>query len=345
MSKPITPASLETARKSKFTERMRGAEVAMDQIRKEFGKGAIMRLEGDNEATLTGVIGTGSVGLDCALGIGGYPRGRVVEIFGPESSGKTTLVLHAIAQVQAQGGVAAYIDADHSLDVAYSRKLGVRVEELLISQPDTAEQALEIAETLIRSNCVDLVVVDSAQALVPRTELEGEVREEVVGLWARMMSQALRKLTACAAKTNACVVFVSSLTLRVNNGGMFASSTTTTGGNALKFYSSVRLDVRRIGPVKDGETVTGTRIRAKVVKNKMAPPFRETEFDILYGTGIQHAKELVELAVAKGLIERAGAWFSWNGERIGQGVERAAEYLKSNPVAAASIEKQLVALS
>lgn len=338
------PTSIETARTNKFKEKLSQVRAAMDQIHKQFGTGAIMLLDGEtNELPRpTGVIPSGSVGLDCATGIGGYPRGRVVEIFGPEMSGKTTLSLHAIAQVQAQGGVAAFVDAEHALDVGYARKLGVRVEELLISQPDTGEQALEIVETLIRSGTVDLVVVDSVAALVPRAELEGEMGDSAAGLQARLMSQALRKLTAVVSKTNSTIIFINQL--RHKMGVMFGSPETTTGGNALKFYSSVRLDIRCIGAVKDGEVVTGTRVRVKVVKNKMAPPFREAEFSIIYATGISRAAELVEMATSKGVIEKSGSWLSYNGERIGQGPDRAADFLKANPVAAAAIEQQLLAL-
>lgn len=344
MAKLITPTIIETTHTNKFKEKLSQVRGAIDQIQKQFGKGAIMLLDGDTDQMPppTGVIPTGSAGLNCAIGIGGYPRGRIVEIFGPESSGKTTLMLHAIAQVQAQGGVAAFIDAEHAFDVGYARKLGVRIEELLISQPDSGEQALEIAETLIRSGTVDLVVVDSVAALVPRAELEGEMGDNVAGLQARLMSQALRKLTAVVSKTNSTLVFVNQL--RHKMGVMFGSSETTTGGNALKFYSSVRLDIRRIGTVKDGETVTGSRVRVKIVKNKMAPPFREAEFNIIYSTGISRADELVELAAAKGVIERSGAWYSYNGERIGQGLPRAAEFLQANPQIASNIEQQLLAI-
>jgi recombination protein RecA len=335
-------AAAERGLREKVKEKMRSVQSALDAIQKQFGKGAVMLLDDEGPSAPVAVTPSGSVGLDCALGVGGYPRGRVVEIFGPESSGKTTLMLHAIAQVQAQGGVAAFIDAEHALDVSYARKLGVRVEELLISQPDTGEQALEIAEQLVRSGAVDLVVVDSVAALVPRAELEGDMGDAHVGLQARLMSQALRKLTACIAKTNATVVFINQIRMKI--GVMFGSPETTTGGNALKFYASVRLDIRRIGPVKDGETVVGSRTRVKVVKNKLAPPFREAEFDILYGSGIARATELLDLGAARGIVERSGAWYALGGERIGQGREKAADYLKANASAAMALEKQLFAL-
>jgi recombination protein RecA len=323
-------------------ERMGLVKSALEAIQKQFGKGAVMLMDADEPPAPVAAIPSGSVGLDCALGIGGYPRGRVVEMFGPESSGKTTLALTAIAQVQASGGVAAFIDAEHALDVGYARKLGVKVEELLISQPDTGEQALEIAETLVRSGGVDLVVVDSVAALVPRAELEGDMGDQHVGLQARLMSQALRKLTACVAKTSSTIVFINQIRMKI--GVMFGNPETTTGGNALKFYSSVRLDIRRIGPVKDGDTVVGSRTRVKVVKNKCASPFREAEFDILYGTGIAREAELIDLAAARGLVEKSGAWYALGGERIGQGRERAADFLKTNATAACTLERQLLAL-
>jgi recombination protein RecA len=279
------------------------------------------------------------VGLDLALGCGGYPRGRVVEIFGPESSGKTTLTLHAIAQVQLQGGCAAFIDAEHALDVTYARKLGVKVEELLISQPDTGEQALEIAETLVRSGAVDLVVIDSVAALVPKAEIEGEMGDSHMGLQARLMSQALRKLTAVVSRNSATVMFINQIRMKI--GVVFGSPETTTGGNALKFYSSVRLDIRRIGAVKDGDQMIGNRTRVKVVKNKLAPPFREAEFDILYGVGISRPHELLDLGVERGLIEKSGAWFEVGGERIGPGREKAAEALRSTGAVADDLERKL----
>jgi len=348
-SEKNTPEKLElvsNAMSEKLADRVReklhSMRSAIDAIQKQFGKGAVMLMNGEEPVQPVGFIPTGSVGLDCALGIGGYPRGRVVEVFGPESSGKTTLALTAIAQVQASGGVAAFIDAEHAMDVGYARKLGVRVEELLISQPDNGEQALEICETLIRSGNIDLVVVDSVAALVPKAELEGDMGDSHMGLQARLMSQALRKLTACVSKTNSTIFFINQIRMKI--GVMFGSPETTTGGNALKFYSSVRLDIRRIGAVKDGENVIGSRTRVKVVKNKMAPPFREAEFDLLYGSGIAWAAELLDLGAARGLIERSGAWYAMGGERIGQGRERAAEFLRSNASAAANLETQILAL-
>ena len=312
----------------KITEKLKAVAAAMGAIEKQFGKGAIMRLgEGEREGPVP-VIESGSLGLDLALGCGGYPRGRVVEIYGPESSGKTTLTLHAIAQVQAQAGVAAFIDAEHALDVSYAKKLGVKIEELLISQPDTGEQALEIAETLVRSGAVDLVVIDSVAALVPKAEIEGEMGDQHMGLQARLMSQALRKLTAVVSRNAATVVFINQIRMKI--GVVFGSPETTTGGNALKFYSSVRLDIRRIGAVKEGDQVIGSRTRVKVVKNKLAPPFREAEFDILYGVGISRPHELLDLACDRGLVEKSGAWFVIGGERFGPGREKAAEALKQN---------------
>jgi recombination protein RecA len=326
----------------RIREKLQTVRSAIDAIQKQFGKGSVMLMNGDEPVQPVSVIPTGSVGLDHALGIGGYPRGRVVEVFGPESSGKTTLALTAIAQVQAAGGVAAFIDAEHALDVTYARKLGVRVEELLISQPDNGEQALEIAETLVRSGSIDLVVVDSVAALVPKAEIEGEMGDSHVGLHARLMSQALRKLTACVSRTNSTVIFINQLRMKI--GVMFGSPETTTGGNALKFYASIRLDIRRIGAVKDGEAVVGSRTRVKIVKNKLAPPFREAEFDLMYGTGIARAAELLDLAAARGLVDRSGAWYTLAGERIGQGRERAAEYLRANSGAASQLEAQLAAM-
>ena len=323
---------------SKVSEKLKAVLAAIGAIEKQFGKGAIMRLgEDDRGAQPVSVITSGSLGLDLALGCGGYPRGRVVEIYGPESSGKTTLTLHAIAQVQAQGGCAAFIDAEHALDVWYAKKLGVKIEELLISQPDTGEQALEITETLVRSGAVDLIVVDSVAALVPRAEIEGEMGDHHVGLQARLMSQALRKLTAVVSRNGATVMFINQIRMKI--GVMFGSPETTTGGNALKFYSSVRLDIRRIGALKEGEQVIGSRTRVKVVKNKLAPPFRETEFDILYGVGISRPHELLDLACERGLVEKSGTWFTMGGERIGPGREKAVEALKHNGELAASLER------
>ena len=324
---------------SRISDKLKAIAAAIGAIEKQFGKGAVMRLGEAEMSQPVATIPTGSLGLDLALGCGGYPRGRVIEIFGPESSGKTTLTLHAIAQVQAQGGCAAFIDAEHALDVTYARRLGVKVEELLISQPDTGEQALEIAETLVRSGAVDLVVIDSVAALVPKAEIEGEMGDAHMGLQARLMSQALRKLTAVVSRNSATVIFINQIRMKI--GVVFGSPETTTGGNALKFYSSVRLDIRRIGAVKDGEQMIGNRTRVKVVKNKMAPPFREAEFDILYGVGISRPHELLDLAVERNLIEKSGAWFEIGGERIGPGREKAADALRGNPAAADGLEQKL----
>ncbi len=324
---------------SKLSDKLKAVAAAIGAIEKQFGKGAVMRLGEDREVQPVATIPTGSLGLDLALGCGGYPRGRVVEIYGPESSGKTTLTLHAIAQVQAQGGCAAFIDAEHALDVSYARKLGVRTEELLISQPDTGEQALEITETLVRSGAVDLVVIDSVAALVPKAEIEGEMGDQHMGLQARLMSQALRKLTAVVSRNNATVAFINQIRMKI--GVIFGSPETTTGGNALKFYSSVRLDIRRIGSVKDGDQLIGNRTRVKVVKNKLAPPFREAEFDILYGGGISRPHELLDMGVERGLIEKSGAWFELGGERIGPGRDKAADVLRANAALAADLEQKL----
>ncbi len=324
---------------SKVGEKLKAIAAAVGQIEKQFGRGAIMRLGGEGEEEKVQVSPTGSVGLDAALGVGGYPRGRVVEVFGPEASGKTTLALHAIAEVQRAGGAAAFIDAEHALDVNYARKLGVKLEDLLVSQPDTGEQALEIAEQLVRSNAVDLVVVDSVAALVPKAEIEGEMGDAHMGLQARLMSQALRKLTGAVAKSGCIVVFINQIRMKI--GVMFGNPETTTGGNALKFYASVRLDIRRIGQIKEGEAVVGSRARVKVVKNKVAPPFREAEFDILYGGGIARVNEVLDLASERGLMEKSGAWFSLNGERIAQGRERACEWLREHPQAMDELVQKL----
>ncbi len=317
--------------------RTKAIELAVATIEKEYGKGSIMRLkEGQTLQADVGVVPTGSIGLDIALGIGGYPRGRIIEIYGPESSGKTTLTLHAIASVQRLGGVAAFIDAEHALDPTYARKLGVKTDELLVSQPDYGEQALEIADMLVRSNAVDLIVVDSVAALVPKAEIEGEMGDSHVGTQARLMSQALRKLTATVARSNCLLVFINQIRMKI--GVMFGSPETTTGGNALKFYSSVRLDIRRIGAIKEAAAsekkdpvVVGNRTRVKVVKNKMAPPFREVEFDILYGQGISRSGDVIDLAADLNIVEKSGAWFSYQGERIGQGRENAKTYLEQHP--------------
>jgi recombination protein RecA len=316
---------------SKVAERLRALAQAVGAIEKQFGKGSIMRLDADTEVAPIAVFSSGSVGLDLALGVGGYPRGRVIEIFGPESSGKTTLALHAIAEVQKQGGAAAFIDAEHALDVTYARKLGVNLGELLISQPDTGEQALEIAEQLVRSGGCDLIVVDSVAALVPKAEIEGEMGDAHMGVQARLMSQALRKLTAVVSRNQATVMFINQIRMKI--GVVFGNPETTTGGHALKFYASVRLDIRRTGQVKDGETVIGSRTRVKVVKNKVAPPFREAEFDIRYGVGVDRLGEAVDIGVERGYIEKSGAHFAIDGEHIGQGRERAGEWLKGNPAA------------
>jgi recombination protein RecA len=316
---------------SKLTERMKALAAAIGGIEKQFGKGSVMRLGDGGEAQPVAVVPTGSLGLDLALGVGGLPRGRVVEIYGPESSGKTTLALHAIAEVQRLGGVAAFVDAEHALDVTYARRLGVSLPELLVSQPDTGEQALEIAEQLVRSGAVDLVVIDSVAALVPRAEIEGDMGDAHMGVQARLMSQALRKLTGVVSRNQSIVLFINQIRMKI--GVVFGNPETTTGGNALKFYSSVRLDIRRIGQVKDGEAVVGSRTRVKVVKNKVAPPFREAEFDIRYGVGVDRWAEALDVAVERGLLEKSGAWFSLDGERIAQGRERAAEWLRAHPEA------------
>jgi len=314
-------------------------DLALSQIEKQFGKGSIMKLGEDAVNTDIAVIPTGSLGLDLALGIGGLPRGRVVEIYGPESSGKTTLALECIAEAQKLGGIGAFIDAEHALDAAYARKLGVKVEDLLISQPDNGEQALEITETLVQSGAIDVLVIDSVAALVPRAEIEGEMGEPQMGLQARLMSQALRKLTSVISRSRTIVIFINQIRMKI--GVMFGNPETTTGGNALKFYSSVRIDIRRIGTIKNGNEVIGSRTKTKVVKNKVAPPFREAEFDILYGSGISKEGELVDVAAEQNIIERLGAWYSYNGERIGQGRENARELLKANPAIAAEVEAKV----
>ena len=310
------------------TEKTRAIDLALSQIEKQFGKGSIMRLGAWDLTTGMEAISSGSLSLDAALGIGGYPRGRVIEIFGPESSGKTTLSLHAIAEAQRNGGTAAFVDAEHALDAVYSRKLGVDVDNLLVSQPDSGEQALEITEVLIRSGAIDIVVVDSVAALVPRAELEGEMGDAQMGLQARLMSQALRKLTGIVSKSKTTLVFINQIREKI--GVMFGNPETTTGGRALKFYSSVRIDVRRIASIKDGDAVIGSRTKAKVVKNKIAPPFREAEFDILYGEGISKEGDLLDLSVEKNIVEKSGSWFSFQGERLGQGRENARVFLKEH---------------
>jgi len=325
----------------KVSEKLKAVAAAVAAIEKQFGKGAIMQLGREGEVAPVAVIPSGSVGLDRALGVGGYPRGRVIEVFGNESSGKTTLALHAIAQVQAQGGVAAFVDAEHALDVTYARKLGLRVEDLLVSQPDTGEQALEITEQLVRSGAVDLVVVDSVAALVPRAEIEGEMGDAHMGVQARLMSQALRKLTGAVSKSGTVIFFINQIRIKI--GVVFGNPETTTGGNALKFYSSVRMEIRRLGNLKDGDQVVGTRTRVKVVKNKVAPPFQETEFDVLYGQGISRAGEALDLAVTLGLAEKSGSHFLLDGERIGQGRERAVEWLRERPPQLESLITRILA--
>ena len=329
--------------------RTKAIELAVSSIEKEYGKGSIMRLkEGENVLNDVDVIPSGSIGLDIALGIGGYPKGRIIEIYGPESSGKTTLTLHAIASVQKAGGVAAFIDAEHALDPAYARKLGVKTDELLVSQPDFGEQALEIADMLVRSNAVDIIVIDSVAALVPKAEIEGDMGDSHVGLQARLMSQALRKLTGTVARSNCLLVFINQIRMKI--GVMFGSPETTTGGNALKFYASVRLDIRRIGQIKEASAsdkkdpvAIGNRTRVKVVKNKMAPPFREIEFDILYGQGISKSGDILDLATDLGIVDKSGAWFSYNGERIGQGRENSKTYLEQHPQLMDKLEAMILA--
>ncbi len=320
-------------------DRTKALDAALGQIERAFGKGSIMRLGQRDKAVEAEVVSTGSLGLDIALGIGGLPRGRVVEIYGPESSGKTTLALQVIAEAQKQGGACAFIDAEHALDPGYAHKLGVNIDELLISQPDAGEQALEIADTLVRSGAIDVLVVDSVAALVPRAELEGEMGDSHMGLQARLMSQALRKLTASISKSRCMVIFINQIRMKI--GVMFGNPETTTGGNALKFYASVRLDIRRIGSIKERDTVIGNQTRVKVVKNKMAPPFRVVEFDIMYGEGISKNGELIDLGVAAGVVEKSGAWFSHGGQRIGQGRENAKQFLKENPPVAEAIERAI----
>jgi recombination protein RecA len=320
-------------------ERIKALDVAVGQIEKQFGKGAIMRLGQRNTLSPVESISTGAISIDYALGIGGLPRGRVVEIFGPESSGKTTLALQVIAEAQKGGGLAAFVDAEHALDAEYARKLGVQIDDLLVSQPDNGEQALEIVELLIRSGSVDVVVVDSVAALVPRAEIEGEMGEAQMGLQARLMSQALRKLTGAISKSKTVLIFINQLREKI--GVMFGNPETTTGGRALKFYSSVRIDIRRIGAIKDGDVVVGGRTRVKVVKNKMAPPFREAEFDIVYGEGVSREGDLLDLAVEKKIVEKSGAWFAYGGERLGQGRENVKAFLKEHPEMRDAIDEKV----
>ncbi|MBV9550493.1 MAG: recombinase RecA, partial [Alphaproteobacteria bacterium] len=318
-------------------------EAALSQIDRAFGKGSVMKLGSRDLGVATDAVSTGSLGLDIALGIGGLPRGRVIEIYGPESSGKTTLALHVVAEIQKKGGIAAYVDAEHALDPVYAKKLGVDIDEMLISQPDTGEQALEIIDTLVRSGGVDIVVVDSVAALTPKAELEGEMGDQLPGLQARLMSQALRKLTGSISKSNTIVIFINQIRMKI--GIMFGNPETTTGGNALKFYASVRLDIRRIGAIKDRDEVVGNQTRVKVVKNKVAPPFKQVEFDIMYGQGVSKTGELVDLGVKANIVEKSGSWYSFDGSRIGQGREAAKEFLRANPDIAERIEKAIRAAS
>ncbi|HWE99752.1 MAG TPA: recombinase RecA [Caulobacteraceae bacterium] len=320
-------------------DKQRALEAALAQIDRAFGKGSVMKLGDKGKVVEIESTPTGSLGLDIALGIGGLPKGRVVEIFGPESSGKTTLALHVVAEVQKRGGIAAFVDAEHALDPSYAHKLGVNLDDLLVSQPDTGEQALEITDTLVRSGAVDVVVIDSVAALTPRAEIEGEMGDSLPGLQARLMSQALRKLTGSISKTQTLVIFINQIRMKI--GVMYGSPETTTGGNALKFYASVRLDIRRTGSVKVRDEIIGNNVRVKVVKNKVAPPFREVEFDIMYGQGISKLGEIIDLGVKAGIVEKSGAWFSWNSQRIGQGRDNAREFLKANPDIAEKIEAQV----
>jgi len=330
--------TLRVVENNSSVDKTRAIDAAISQIERAFGKGSIMRL-GQRETVETEAVSTGSIGLDIALGIGGLPRGRVVEIYGPESSGKTTLALQAIAEAQKKGGVCAFVDAEHALDPIYARKLGVSIDDLLISQPDAGEQALEIADTLVRSGAVDIVVVDSVAALVPRAELEGEMGDTHVGLQARLMSQALRKLTSSVARSRTMIIFINQIRMKI--GVMFGNPETTSGGNALKFYSSVRLEIRRIGAIKDRDEVIGNQTRVKVVKNKLAPPFKMVEFDIVYGEGISKTGELLDLGIKAGIVEKSGSWFSYGSQRVGQGRENAKAYLKENPNVANEIEARI----
>ncbi|MFP3869497.1 MAG: recombinase RecA [Syntrophobacteria bacterium] len=324
---------------SSAEERQQAVELAMSQIERQFGKGAIMRLGTDGTVADIPVISTGSLSLDVALGLGGVPRGRVVEIFGPESSGKTTLALHIVAEAHKKGGIAAFVDAEHALDLSYARRLGVHVDDLLISQPDTGEQALEIAEVLVRSGAMDGVVIDSVAALVPRAEIEGEMGDAHMGLQARLMSQALRKLTAAISKSKTTVIFINQIRMRL--GVLFGNPETTTGGNALKFYASLRMDIRRLGPIKDGQQVIGNRTRVKVVKNKLAPPFKEAEFDIMYGQGISREGDILDMATALSIVDKSGAWYSYGGERLGQGRENVKTFLQEHPDTCSEIERKV----
>jgi len=337
---PVAAVAPAPAPVPRDANRDKAIELTVSTIEKQFGKGSIMRLGDGMPAPEVTVVPTGSLGLDIALGVGGLPRGRIVEVYGPESSGKTTLALHVVSQAQKIGGICAFVDAEHALDVGYARKLGVRTDDLLVSQPDCGEQALEITEMLVRSGAVDVIVVDSVAALTPRAELEGEMGDSHVGLQARLMSQALRKLTGTISKSNTLVIFINQIRMKI--GVMFGNPETTTGGNALKFYASCRLDIRRVGALKDGEQVVGNRTRVKVVKNKMAPPFREVEFDILYGEGISHEGDLVDLGAECGVVEKSGAWFGFEGDRIGQGRENAKQYLRDHPEVSRKIEAKVL---
>ena len=335
----MSQAALRVVSKEDNGDRKRALEAALSQIDRAFGKGSVMKLGSRDLGVAADAVSTGSLGLDIALGIGGLPRGRVIEIYGPESSGKTTLALHVVAEAQKKGGIAAYVDAEHALDPVYAKKLGVDIDEMLISQPDTGEQALEITDTLVRSGGVDIVVVDSVAALTPKAELEGEMGDQLPGLQARLMSQALRKLTGSISKSNTIVIFINQIRMKI--GIMFGNPETTTGGNALKFYASVRLDIRRIGAIKDRDEVVGNQTRVKVVKNKVAPPFKQVEFDIMYGEGVSKAGELIDLGVKAGIVEKSGAWFSYDSQRLGQGRENAKQFLRQNPDVAARIEAQI----
>ena len=323
----------------KAVDKTKALDAALSQIERAFGKGSIMRLGANEQVVEIETVSTGSLGLDIALGVGGLPRGRIIEIYGPESSGKTTLALHTVAEAQKKGGICAFVDAEHALDPVYARKLGVDLENLLISQPDTGEQALEICDTLVRSGAIDVLVVDSVAALTPRAEIEGEMGDALPGLQARLMSQALRKLTASISRSNTMVIFINQIRMKI--GVMFGSPETTTGGNALKFYASVRLDIRRIGSVKDRDELVGNQTRVKVVKNKLAPPFKVVEFDIMYGEGVSKTGELIDLGVKAGVIEKSGAWFSYNSQRLGQGRENAKNFLRDNPDTAREVETAL----
>jgi recombination protein RecA len=337
-NKNIMAREQETAKTNTNAEKLKALQIAMEKIEKSYGKGTIMKL-GDHPVEVMDVISTGSLGVDVALGVGGLPKGRIIEIFGPESSGKTTLAIHAIAEAQKTGGIAAFIDAEHAFDRFYAEKLGVKVDELLISQPDNGEQALEIAENLISSGAIDIIVIDSVAALTPRSEIEGEMGDSKMGLHARLMSQALRKLTAVISKTKACCIFINQLREKI--GVMFGNPETTTGGNALKFYASVRIDIRKSTPIKDSETVIGNRVKVKIVKNKVAPPFRSAEFDLLYGEGVSKVGEILDLAVDHEIIKKSGSWFSYNDSKIGQGRDAVKQILQDNPELCAELEGKL----